>query len=164
MDDVKKTAKRRKRQRRKAEENCSYTIEITGWELSYSFSLNWNEKLSDGPYWESLHLETKGILRSPEKYASKEIRAVFIGDRRIPPDPRDPQLANWKPRCVGAVTLRGEQREFIGSLPFDSLPLLSSLHEAGKIKFIDLDGKAPSYGSADIRSIHFLQKYDPEEY
>lgn len=164
MDEVKKRAKKRRRRTRKAEENCSYIIEITDWELSYSFSLNWNERMSDGPYWESLHLETKGIIRMPEKYAPKEIRAVFIGDRRIPPDPRDPELGNWKPRCVGAITLRGEQREFIGSLPFDSLSLLSSLHEAGKIKFIDLYGKAPSYGSADIRSIHFLQKYNPEEY
>ena len=74
---------------------------------------------------------------------------------RIPPDPRDPELANWKPRCVGAITLRGEQREFIGSLPFDSLPFLSSLHEAGRIKFIDLYGKLPSYGSADIRSVRY---------
>lgn len=52
----------------------------------------------------------------------------------------------------------------IGLLPFDSLPLPSSLHEAGRIKFIDFYGKAPSYGSVEIRSIHFLQKYDPEEY
>ena len=55
-------------------------------------------------------------------------------------------------------------REFLGALPFDSLPVLGNLLETGRIKFVDLYGNMPSRGHADIRSIHFLKKYDPEEY
>jgi len=59
MDTKKQTTKRRKKRKRKSEENCSYVIEITDWELTYSFSVNWSDKLFDGPYFESLHLEEK---------------------------------------------------------------------------------------------------------
>jgi hypothetical protein len=160
--DAKK--RRRKRSKRKAEEYRSYVFEITDWELSYSFSVNWNEKLIEGPYFESMSLEIEGCILLPEKHASKGMSATFLGDRRIPPDSRNPELSNWKPRCVGMITLRGETREFLGSLPFDSLPILSSLLDTKRIKYVDLYGKAPSYGSAEIRSIHFLKKYEPEEY
>jgi len=164
MDTKKQTTKRRKKRKRKAEENCSYIIEITDWELTYSFSVNWNEKLIEGPFFEALNLEVKGLIRVPEKYASKELNATFLGNRKMVPDPRDPEFSDWKPRCVGSITLRGETREFLGSLPLDSVPILCNLLETGRIKFVDLYGKVPSYGSAEIRSIRFLQKYDPEEY
>jgi hypothetical protein len=160
--DAKK--RRRKRNKKKADGYRSYVFEITDWELSYSFSVNWNEKLIEGPCFESMSLEIKGLILLPEKHASRGIHASFLGDRRIPPDPRDSELSNWKPRCVGTITLRGETREFLGSLPFDSLPILIGLLETKRIKYVDLHGKAPSYGSAEIRSIHFLQKYNPEEY
>jgi len=44
------------------------------------------------------------------------------------------------------------------------VPVLSGLLETGRIKFVDLYGKVPRYGSAEIRSIHFWKKYDPEEH
>jgi hypothetical protein len=163
MNANKEIPRRKKRRTRNAEEDCSYIVEITDWELAYSFSVNWNEKLIEGPYFETLNLEAKGLIQEPKKYASKELQLTFLGDRRKPPDPLDPELGNWKPRCVGTITLRGETREFLGSLPFDSVPIVGGLLETGRIKFLDLYGKTPSRGHADIRSIHFLRKYDPEE-
>jgi len=156
-----RSGSRRKSHRRAVKEYCSYIVEIQDWELTYSLGLNPNPKLLSGQYTEALHLSLKGILRQPEKYSSKEITSTFIGDREIFPTKND---SDFTPRCVGAITLRGEQRDFIGALPFDSLPIISSPMQSNQVQFVDFYGQTHKYGHADIRWIHFFKKYDPEEY
>jgi hypothetical protein len=156
-----KSAARRKRQRKTVDEYCSYVVEIQEWELTYSLGLNPNPKVFSGQYSESLHLKIKGSIRLPEKYSDREMVSTFIGDREIFPMKND---SDFKPRCVGAITLRGERREFLGALPFDSLPIVESLMETRQIQFLDLYGLIPKHGHADIRWIHFFKNYDPSEY
>jgi hypothetical protein len=115
MDTIKETSKRKKKRARKTEEYCSYVVEITDWGLANSFSMNWNEKLFDGPYFETLNLEVNGLIRTTVKYACRSIHATFLGDRRLPPDPCDQESVNRKPRCMGMITLGGETREFLGA-------------------------------------------------
>jgi len=108
-----------------------------------------------------LHLNIKGLFRLPEKYSSKEITSTFIGDREIFPTQNE---SDFTPLCVGSITLRGEKREFLGALPFDSLPIISSLMETKQIRFVDFHGLIPKYGHADIRWIRFFKNFDPDEY
>jgi hypothetical protein len=39
--------------------------------------VNWNEKLIEGPYFESMSLEIEGLILLPEKHASKGMHATF---------------------------------------------------------------------------------------
>ena len=81
--------------------------------------------------------------------------------------PRDIPTKNdsdFKPRCVGLLSLRGDRRDFLGSLPFDSLPIISSLIETKQIQFLDLNGLLPKHGKAYITWVHFFRNYDPNEY
>lgn len=161
MVEGSRSAARRKKQRRTVDEYCSYVLDIQDWELTYSLGLNPNPKVFSGQYSESLHLRIKGFIRLPEKYSTKEIVATFIGDREMFPMKNE---SDSKPRCIGALTLRGERREFLGVLPFDSLPTINSLMETKQIRFLDLYGLTPKHGHADITWVHFLRNYDPNEY
>ncbi len=100
-------------------------------------------------------------MRLPEKYSTKEMVPTFMGDREMSPTKNEP---DFKPRCIGALTLRGERREFLGVLPFDSLPVINSLMETKQVRFLDLNGFNPKHGHADITWIHFFKNYDPNEY
>jgi hypothetical protein len=161
MTEKERSAARRKRQRRTQDEYCSYIVEIKDWELTYSVGLNTNPKLFAGQYSEHLHLTIKGLFRLPEKYSNQEVVSTFIGDREIFPLKND---SDFKPRCVGALTLRGERRDFLGALPFDSLPIINSLMETKRGKFLDLYGLRPKHGHADITWVNFFRKFDPKEY
>ncbi|HSW39570.1 MAG TPA: hypothetical protein VLL97_08780 [Acidobacteriota bacterium] len=161
MTEKARSATRRKRHRKIVEEYCSYIIEIKDWELTYSHGLNSTPKLFPGQYSEHLDLSIKGIIRMHEKYSTKGVNLTFIGDREIFPLKND---SDFKPRCVGALTLRGDRRDFLGKLPFDSLPIIDSRMETKRIQFIDLNGLAPKYGHAYITWVHFFRNYDPNEY
>jgi hypothetical protein len=160
MVEKARSAARRKRQRKIVDEYCSYIVEIKDWELTYSHGLNSTPKLFPGQYSEHLDLCIKGFFRIPEKYSTKEIILTFIGDREIFPVKND---SDFTPRCVGALSLRGDRRDFLGTLPFDSLPILTSLMEAKRIQFLDLNGSIPKYGRAYITWIHFFRSCDPNE-
>jgi hypothetical protein len=48
-------------------ETCSYIFEIKDWEFSYSFAVNHNKNIIEGPFWEHTDLKVKGKLAHPEK-------------------------------------------------------------------------------------------------
>lgn len=163
MDEPKKAVKQKKSKGRKKPDNCSYIIEVKDWKLTYSFGLNTIPKLLSGQYLESLHLKLNGCLQYPVKYASKEIKAAFVGDRSLPARIAESDEPEIKPRAVGSITLWGEQREFLGVLPFDTLGIIDSLLRTKQIKFLDLYGAVPSRGHAYIESIRFLETYAPDD-
>ena len=156
-----RSAARRKRQCKIVDEYCSYIVEIKDWEVTYSHGLNSTPKLFPGQYSEHLDLSIKGLFHLPEKYSAQEVTLTFIGDREIFPLKNE---SDFRPRCVGALTLRGDRRDFLGKLPFDSLPIIASLMETKRIQFLDLNGLAPKYGNAYITWVHFFKNYDPNGY
>ena len=152
---------RRKRQRKIVDEYCSYIVEIKEWEVTYSHGLNSTPKIFAGQYSEHLDLCIRGQFHMPEKHSTKGVSLTFIGDREIFPLKND---SDFRPRCVGALTLRGDRRDFLGKLPFDSIPIIVSLMQTKQIQFLDLNGLAPKYGNAYITWLHFFRNYDPNEY
>jgi hypothetical protein len=162
MDEAKQKRKRKKSRRMKKPENCSYIIEIQEWNLKYSLSLNTVPNILSGMYLESLNLEINGVIRQPEKYAGKEMTSSFLGDRSIISCISEKENTEIKPNGIGSITLRGEQREFLGVLPFDAIPIIRSLLEAKQIQYLDFYGAVPKHGHAFIESIYFLISYNHE--
>ena len=76
----------------------------------------------------------------------------------IAPDKYD----DYKPLCVGTLTLRGERREYLGSLPQDILPMIIGTLAANKYKYLIFHGYTPRYGTAEIFSFHFDEEFDEE--
>jgi hypothetical protein len=75
--------KQRKTHKRVREEYGSYIIEVADWETSYAFTVNRHDRIFAGSYREHLNLEVKGILRHPRKFEGKDIRVLFLGDRKL---------------------------------------------------------------------------------
>ena len=163
MEKPKQAGKRRKTRRRKRDERCSYVIEAQHWSMKYSLNLNDFPKFLSGTYLESLNLEIKGIIREPSKYADNQMDLTFLGDRSIISRIAEREEPETKPNGVGSITLRGEQRELLGILPLDILPIIKSLLEAKEIQFIRFYGLMPKYGTAHIDSMYFLTTYSSDE-
>lgn len=160
---TKNQTKKRVLAKRAKEEYCTFIVEVINWELPYSFSINYDSKHFPSPYSEYLHLHVQGVLREPKKHGGKEIDLTFIGDRSIIPEINNTSSLN-KPTRVGTITMRGENRGFIGSLPFDSLQVIAPMLESKRLRFIQLHGLSPYRCNAAIKSIHFLKNYCPEEW
>ena len=163
MPETKGRPKLRKAKHRVKKEYCTFIVEIKDWEMTYLFSLDRGNMFSEGPYMEFPHLEIKGVIRQPEKYAGKEMSATFMGDREMFPRISDRSHPERKPLGVGSLTLRGENRQYLGSLPHDSLPTIVNLLEYKRIQFFHLHGLIPHRGHTLISSVRFFRNYNPED-
>lgn len=162
---MKRISSRKKSKKPSKTESCTYSIEILDWELPYSFSINSNKKMIEGPFWEHMNLKLTGRFVYPEKLINSTIEVILIGDRRQVSMVATPEnYQQYEPKAVGGLTVRGKQREFIGSIPFDVLNNMSSQFQAGGIKFFVLDGQPLYRGSADIKSIHFSKDFIVDEW
>jgi len=158
---VKKPRKARKKVR---EEYGSYIIEVADWETSYSFKVNRDDRFYTGSYGEHLHLEIKGILRYPFKFDGKNIRVLLLGDRKLTANLVGEEYLEPQPQSIGGLTIRGEHRDFSAFIPFDTVPVISTLLQAKQVRFISMSGKALFRGSASINYINFMRDFDPEEW
>jgi hypothetical protein len=156
--------KTRKTRKRVQEEHYTYIIEIVDWETSYSFTVNHNDRFFAGSYREHLHLEINGNLRHPRKFDDLEIRLTLLGDRKLTSHLVAEEYLEPQPVSVGHLTIRGKHRDYLGSIPHDVVPSLSSLLQAKQVRFISLSGKALFRGSASIDYVHFMRDFNPEEW
>jgi hypothetical protein len=146
-------------------EYTTYCIEIKEWSVPYSLHLNEHKKFRDGPCWEYVELKIQGNFIYPGKFAGKNVESRFLSDRLktkmlYKPDKYD----DYKPLCVGSLTLRGERREYLGYLPMDTFPMIIGTLAADKYKYWVFHGYKPMYGSAEIFSVHFDEEFDEEEW
>lgn len=154
----------RKARKKVQEEYGSYIVEVTDWETSYSFTVNRNERLFVGSYREHLNLEIKGVLRHPSKFDGKDIKVTLLGDRTLTAQLAAEEYVTPQPVSVGHLTIRGQQRDYLGSIPFDAVPVVSSLLQAKQVRFVSMSGKALFRGSALINWINFMRGFNPEEW
>lgn len=157
--------KLRKKKTPKWEEGCTYIIEIIDWEIPYSFSLNHRKIFSSGPFREHTSLNLTGRIIQPENLKDRTIPITMIGDRdKVSMVQGDEKYLSFEPKCVGTLTIRGAHSDYLGSLPFDVLPTLCFLLQAGKIKILALTGKVLYRGTADITSVHFEKEFISEDW
>lgn len=159
------TDKPTKRSKVKTRGYCSYCIEIVDWEVPYSFHLGRIDLVSEGPFWEHASIIIAGNFVFPKKLAGKDVKVSILGDRMMAraldsPDDFD----DYEPKALGVLTVRGAQREYLGSLPMDVFPQISVLLGNGAYRYLDLHGQELYRGKSDIKSLRFEREIDPDDY
>jgi hypothetical protein len=140
----------------------SYIFEVAAWEPYYSYSLN-DGRLHPGPYREHLELGLVGQGLALAKAAGRTVELTFFGSREEAQFLKDPPRSDWKPLCVGTITLRGERADFLGSIPVDALWGVVAALPSGTLRFVDMYGEPLIRGTAKIRSITFCRDIDPDD-
>lgn len=159
------TTKKPRNSRKHTQETYgSYIIEVADWQTSYSFTVNRDDRFFAGSYREHLHLEISGMLRYPFKFDGKDIRVMLLGDRKLTSNLVGEEYLDPQPRSIGGLTIRGEHRDFSAFIPFDTVPVISSLLQARQVRFISMSGTTLFRGSASINWINFMREFNPEEW
>jgi hypothetical protein len=109
-------------------------------------------------------LNITGRLIHPETFKDRDLQISFLPSRHMVWTMEDPFKHRSEPTAIGELILRGQQSSFLGSIPYDALPFLCQLIDAGKIKFIMLCGPVLYRGSSMIRSVSFEMEFVPEEW
>ncbi len=154
-------ARKKPRRKKATTEHCSFAIEVKDWRPSYSVRLEEGRHVSPS-YQHSLHLDIKGVVVEPAKYAGQEMEATFVGDQDMLELPK-PGMTEWKPLGVATLTWRGKERSLIAGLPFECMHTVLSMLEAKRFKYVYLWGTGLHRGSSSIKSVHFVKEYDPED-
>jgi len=154
---------KKKSRKKQAPEQCTYCIEILDWSFPYYFAINTARHIIDKSYLENNSLEIKGKMISSKKLVDKTIDISIRGSRQLLHAIKHPEQYNTEPTAVGGLRIRGQKREFYGFVPIDSLNTIMLALQAGKIKYLELNGLELRYGSADIRSIDFSEEYTEED-
>jgi len=154
----------RKKKTQSAGAFATYPVKILDWKVDYSFHLNKQPVTREGPFWEYGGLEIQGELLGPEKVKGREIKIVLLANRDYDRTLNDPVSTKWEPIAIGGLTSRGNDSEYIGSLPFQAFGQILTILQAGKFKFLIFHGKALRYGKASIESLNFTEEFDPEDY
>jgi hypothetical protein len=140
----------------------SYLLEVVGTESSYSLSTA-VPRHEDGIYTEHWHLEFQAKCLAPPKIAGRPIRLIFIARRDYFDRPASVDKA-WRPLGVAHLTMRGEQSELLGSLPYDAAWGIATNVANGSFKYVALNGEPLKRGTAQISYMAFGPTYDPREY
>lgn len=102
----------------KVQEFQSFLIDVVDWEVKYGFSLDTGKhSVTGGPYWEHVDLALTGTFALPEKLVGKTVSVSLLGDRRDDSVLDAPDQSHREPLGVGGLTVRGERREYLGSIP-----------------------------------------------
>jgi hypothetical protein len=139
----------------------SFLFRIEEVDPHYSFSDG--SKFQPTAHNEHLHLHVVAVCVSPPKFDGRKTRFTLIGDRQLEQDQWMQKSAPENHRGVGTITMRGEQSEYLGSIPYDSVWHISAMMISGGLRFIYLHGAALFRGSARISSISFYREFDLED-
>jgi hypothetical protein len=147
--------RKKKKKGRKTQEQITYCVEISSFNIEYMFSISVSEKLHPGPYWEYAGIEINGVLQEPEKFKSREISGTILGSRSLVKAVEDPENCRSEPHGVGHINLRGKVSDFILSIPVDLIHLVYELLKDQRIRFLDMSGDPLYRGFSFIRSASF---------
>ena len=124
------------RRRSKAPQLAFYIVQITGWDWSYSFSVN-SVSYRDTKYNEFRHLHVFGTLLVPRKIKVEKVELVFLPDI----EPEEMKQHGQPPRCVGSLAFHRNALDGNFSMPKDALDPVTQMLLAGRLKYVVLDGE-----------------------
>ncbi|MBU1180838.1 MAG: hypothetical protein KKE00_09650 [Proteobacteria bacterium] len=142
----------------------SFPVRIIDWKTDYSLSLGKNHRFSEGPYWEHYCLELKGELLGPDRIKGREIKVMFLANRKLDQAIAHPDSIKWEPKALGGLTSRGKNSDFIGSLPFQLFGQILTMLQCDKTKYIVFGGEAMYHGQASIKDVTLTGEFNPEDY
>jgi hypothetical protein len=139
----------------------SFYVQIDDCNPNYSFAVNKSQS-TVGPYWEHLEATFSGTFLRPDRLKGLLVPLRFLGRREDQSKLQQPEDTDWRPLNVGVLTLRGERREFLGSLPFDALWGLIQVFSTSALRIVHLYGILER-GRASVQSLHFSHEVDEED-
>jgi hypothetical protein len=161
--EVAMSARKAKSRSSCVQEMQTYIFEIDAWEPEYIWSLN-QDKMRDCSYREflTLHLSTTCIF--PAKLADRKALFVLMADRDGINRTAFQRDTDWKPRCIGVLSLRPNDGNFYTRVPHDDYaPLLTALAH-GLFRFADLYGPSLRYGTSECSSFCLAQSVNLDDY
>lgn len=147
--------------KQRPEPSEGYLFRIDGLLSHYSFGDG--HKLHLTAFSEYLHPEIETVCLAPARYEGRPTRFTLIGDRQLEQDLWMQKDADPHERGIGTLRMRGNESNYLGSIPYDAAWRIQPLILAGGFRFIYLHGAAMRRGSARIRSISFYREFDPDE-
>lgn len=142
----------------------TYLFEIQDSIIDYHFSLNERDGYFRGPYWEHVSLEINVKATFPEKMVGEEFKICIMGRRELDVGLDNPEDDQGNPLAIGGLTVRGNRREYLGSIPQSSFWEIERRINEGQLKAINMRGHKLKYGRAKIRSIDFAKEFDPKDF
>ena len=152
-----------RRKKTQVTEFQSFVFEIVTWEPEYHFALN-SSKWPPGPYWEHCELTCQCTLLIPSKLTGRHVMVRVLGDRGEMTAVQRPAEVTSPPVAIGGLTLRGQQSDYLGSIPFDAFWGVTAMLAANRVRYITLHGEVLSGGRTRIRSIGFQPNFNAEDY
>jgi hypothetical protein len=89
---------------------------------------------------------------------------TILSDRQKVLAVEKPDEANWTPKAVGGLRMNKTESQFLVSVPFDAVPLLATILQAGKIEYVMLSGPELYRSQSAIQSIRFEKEYAEHEW
>jgi hypothetical protein len=138
----------------------NFVIEITRWKPSYSIGLNVKMRLGDGHYFEQNFLELSGTFIEPPKLAGRTVRVSLSGDRTMSQAVSSDKVYSYEVRGIGYVYSRGKHSSSFLKLPYDAIPVVTTMFALGRCKYLGMIGERLRYGSAVIRNVQFEEELE----
>lgn len=144
------------RNKAKRAEYETYLFRILAIEPSYLLSSR-ETAISPSDTGEYLHPEIRAVCEFPAKLKGRETRMTFLASRTMLEE-------ECRGHGLGALTMRGERSEYLGSIPMDIAISLPSTIAVGGYRWIHLHGETLKHGTARIKSVGFFHDVDPDDY
>lgn len=151
------------RKPRRPDEWESYYGEIVDWNVDYSLRVGRLDRYPQ-PYNEYLALEVALRLHKPDRLVGQDIEMTILGRREADRELNAEQHGEFLPLVVGTLTVRGERRSYLGSLPYTAIMGLLPALESRRIRMVVLHGKRLYRGEAQITSMSLVREVDPDEW
>lgn len=132
-----------------------YQIKLSGWDLTWSFSLALpnNFRANEGHYHEHMILTLKGKVLYPEDFKYPEVECQLYADPRLAKD-----LA--PPKGIGSMTASGTRLVVYIAMPPERIDTLVSA--AGRLVSLELNATPLHYRRALVMSIHLGTEPEPD--
>jgi hypothetical protein len=151
---------RKKRRQTKALLPAYYHVQITGWDWSYSFSVNAARHV-EGQYADYRHLLIRGTVLRPRKIKAESAELWFLPN--IAPAEMT-RRDDPPPRAVGSLNVQGSILTGYLSMPADALGPVMQMLLGDRFKYVLLDGEPMRYRKALIRHYEFTEHHKEEDY
>jgi hypothetical protein len=151
-----KAAKKKKRRRAPPEEFVEYVVEITGWDWSYSLSLNsgTGKYRDDDPYHEFRHLQITGKLLRPSGLKTDLVEVSLLPSN----DMSEEKRKDYKPIALGGMEAYPDRITASIGIPADALSPILAMLIAKEFKFVLLRGSKFRYRSARLTGLRLEMK------
>ena len=155
---IRTTQKKSKSQRgrpRLETQRTIYQIKLSGWELSWSFSLalHNNFKVDEGHYNEHFILTLKGEVLYPESLKYPEVECQLYADPRLNQD-------KVPPKGIGSMTASGTRLIAYIAVPRERIDTL--VGGADRLISLELNATPLHYRRALVMSMHLSTEAEPD--